>query len=166
LLSKEREALKTQTNFKPKLHLHTNFELNEVCAPSTTRNKVEKLDLNYIKDFNDEDKLENVKTRIKPYVYQKEEINISQLHKQEIEYLRGLAESSSQIPKDKMHLFNFLILGGDPIECGEQILKGMNNAHYSTTLNTNSKKSLLENSSTLPKYYFMNTHILFSMNLH
>lgn len=50
-------------------------------------------------------------------------MDTGKLRKQEIEYLKNLAESGEKIPKDKINIFKLLILKEDPIEIGEAMLK-------------------------------------------
>lgn len=50
-------------------------------------------------------------------------MDTNKLRLQEIKYLRGLAESGSKIPKDKVNLFKLLVLKEDPIKVGEAMLK-------------------------------------------
>ncbi|CAI2361129.1 unnamed protein product [Moneuplotes crassus] len=75
----------------------------------------------------------------------KEDIDLARLRKQEIEYLKNLAESGKKIPKDKINIFKLLILKEDPLKIGEAMIKkqnfrGPNTANFST----NKRKNLVK----------------------
>jgi hypothetical protein len=67
--------------------------------------------------------------------------DLEKLRKQEIEYLKSLAESGSKIPKEKVGLFKLLVLKEDPLKVGENMLKKSLYLKNANSLFASNKKS-------------------------
>lgn len=59
----------------------------------------------------------------KSQLFNNDVMDSDKLRRQEIEYLKSIAESGDKIPKEKINLFKLLILKEDPIKIGEAMLK-------------------------------------------